>query len=69
MILSKVELAVKYKKALLIHERDSHEQILTVLKDFETTLPPVVMHCFTGTAEQIKTYISKGTLRGPPKVL
>jgi len=55
-----VQLAVRYQKALLIHERDSHEQILTVLKDFESTLPPVVMHCFTGTAEQIKTYIAKG---------
>lgn len=55
-----VELAVKYKKALLIHERDSHEGILEVLNEFEGTLPPVVMHCFTGNAEQIKTYIEKG---------
>jgi len=55
-----VQLAVKYKKALLIHERDSHESILEVLKDFESTLPAVVMHCFTGTAEQIKTYVAKG---------
>jgi len=55
-----VQLAVRYQKALLIHERDSHDAILEVLKDFESTLPPVVMHCFTGTAEQIKTYTSKG---------
>jgi len=55
-----VQLAVRYQKALLVHERDSHDGILEVLKDFESTLPPVVMHCFTGSAEQIKTYISKG---------
>jgi len=55
-----VQLAVRYQKALLIHERDSHDAILEVLKDFESTLPPVVMHCFTGTAEQIKTYVKKG---------
>jgi len=55
-----VQLAVRYQKALLIHERDSHTEILEVLKDFESTLPPVVMHCFTGTADQIKTYVKKG---------
>jgi len=55
-----VQLAVKYKKALLIHERDSHDGIVEVLKEFEGSLPPVVMHCFTGSAEQIKTYVEKG---------
>jgi len=55
-----VQLAIKYNKALLIHERDSHEGILEVLNEFEGSLPPVVMHCFTGTAEQIKTYVEKG---------
>jgi len=55
-----VQLAVRYQKALLVHERDSHEKIMEVLKSFENTLPPVVMHCFTGTAEQIKTYVAKG---------
>jgi len=55
-----VQLAIKYKKALLIHERDSHDGIVEVLKEFEGSLPPVVMHCFTGSAEQIKTYVEKG---------
>jgi len=55
-----VQLAVRYQKALLVHERDSHEGIMEVLKEFEITLPPVVIHCFTGTAEQIKVYIEKG---------
>jgi len=55
-----VQLAVRYQKALLVHERDAHQGVLDVLKDFESTLPPVVIHCFTGTAEEIKTYIAKG---------
>jgi len=59
-----VQLAVRYQKALLIHERDSHDDILKVLTDFESTLPPVVMHCFTGSAEQIKTYVAKGFFIG-----
>jgi len=55
-----VQLAVRYQKALLVHERDSHQAILDVLKEFETSLPPVIIHCFTGTPEHIKTYIEKG---------
>lgn len=55
-----VQLAVRYQKALLIHERDSHDGILEVLKGFESTLPPVVIHCFTGTKDQLATYVSKG---------
>jgi TatD DNase family protein len=55
-----VQLAVRYQKALLVHERDSHDGILEVLKDFESTLPPVVIHCFTGTKEHLTTYVSKG---------
>jgi len=55
-----VQLAVRYQKALLVHERESHQEILDVLKDFESTLPPVIIHCFTGTPEQIKVYVEKG---------
>jgi len=55
-----VQLAVRYQKALIVHERDAHEKILDVLKDFTSTLPPVVIHCFTGTAEEIKAYVDKG---------
>lgn len=55
-----VELAVRYKKALLVHDRDAHQSILDILKDFDTALPPVVIHCFTGTTEQIKAYIERG---------
>lgn len=55
-----VELAVRYKKTLLVHDRDAHQNILDILKDFDTALPPVVIHCFTGTADQIKAYIERG---------
>ncbi|XP_065644578.1 3'-5' ssDNA/RNA exonuclease TatD [Hydra vulgaris] len=59
-----VQLAIRYQKAILVHERDSHQAILDVLKDFESSLPPVVIHCFTGTAEEIKTYVERGYFIG-----
>jgi len=55
-----VQLAVRYQKALLVHDRDAHQSILDILKDFDSSLPPVIIHCFTGTAEQIKAYVEKG---------
>jgi TatD DNase family protein len=55
-----VQLAVRYQKALLVHDRDAHQSILDILKDFESSLPPVIIHCFTGSAEQIKAYVERG---------
>jgi len=55
-----VELAVRHKKALLVHDRDAHQNILDILKEFEDALPSVVIHCFTGSKDQIKTYIERG---------
>lgn len=47
------------KKPLFIHERDAHEDLLEILNAYKE-LPPVVVHCFTGTAEQALTYLDKG---------
>jgi len=55
-----VELACKHKKTLLVHDRDAHESVLEILDKYSDQLPKVVIHCFTGTQEQIKTYLAKG---------
>lgn len=53
-------MAVLHKKALLVHDRDAHQSILDILKEFDSALPPVVIHCFTGSKDQIKAYIERG---------
>uniref|UniRef100_A0A7E4WBL7 Deoxyribonuclease TATDN1 n=1 Tax=Panagrellus redivivus TaxID=6233 RepID=A0A7E4WBL7_PANRE len=55
-----VGLAVELQKPLFIHEREGAADMLSILGKFEGKLPKVVIHCFTGTAEEAKTYISKG---------
>jgi len=58
-----VALAKNYKKPLLVHERDSFDEVMDILAKQESSedpLPPVVMHCFTGNVEQIKTCVAKG---------
>lgn len=54
-----VELAIKYRKALLVHDREAHEAVMEILGSYKD-LPPVVIHCFTGDADQVKAYLAKG---------
>ena len=54
-----IELAKKTNKALVIHDRDSHEDVLSVL--LEVGAPEkTVFHCFSGDVEMAKTCIERG---------
>jgi TatD DNase family protein len=54
-----IELAKKTNKALVIHDRDSHEDVLSVL--LEVGAPEkTVFHCFSGDVEMAKICIERG---------
>ena len=54
-----IELAKKTKKALVIHDRDSHEDVLSVL--LEVGAPEkTVFHCFSGDVAMAKLCIERG---------
>jgi len=54
-----IELAKQTGKALVIHDRDSHDDILSVL--LEVGAPnKVIFHCFSGGVEMAKTCIDRG---------
>ena len=54
-----IELAKKYKKALVIHDRDSHDDVLSVL--LEVGAPEqTIFHCFSGDLEMAKICIERG---------
>ena len=54
-----IELAKKTNKALVIHDRDSHDDVLSVL--LEVGAPEkVIFHCFSGDVEMAKTCIERG---------
>ena len=54
-----IELAKKTKKALVIHDRDSHDDVLSVL--LEVGAPEkVIFHCFSGDVAMAKTCIERG---------
>lgn len=54
-----IDLAKRTNKALVIHDRDSHEDVLSVL--LEVGAPEkVVFHCFSGDVEMAKICIDRG---------
>ncbi|KAG5897292.1 hypothetical protein JTB14_011457 [Gonioctena quinquepunctata] len=55
-----IELAIELNKPLFVHERDAYEDLTEVLEEFKSNLPPVLVHCFTGTSEQAVGYLAKG---------
>jgi len=54
-----IELAKKTGKALVIHDRDSHEDVLSIL--LEVGAPEkTIFHCFSGDEVMAKTCIERG---------
>ena len=54
-----IELAKKHKKALVIHDRDSHDDVLSVL--LEVGAPEqTIFHCFSGDLKMAKICIERG---------
>jgi len=54
-----IELAKKHNKALVIHDRDSHEDVLSVL--LEVGAPEkTIFHCFSGDLEMAKICVERG---------
>ena len=54
-----IELAKKYEKALVIHDRDAHRAVLDTLDEVGAP-PTTVFHCFSGDAEMAKECVTKG---------
>ncbi|MCY3811905.1 MAG: TatD family hydrolase [Gammaproteobacteria bacterium] len=55
-----VELAVETGKPLFVHDRESGGDTRTILADYRSGLSDCVIHCFTGTAEDLEGYLDDG---------
>jgi len=54
-----IELAKKHKKALVIHDRDSHEDVLSIL--LEVGAPEkTIFHCYSGDLAMAKICVERG---------
>ena len=54
-----IELAKRTNKALVIHDRDSHDDVLSVLAEVGAP-EKTVFHCFSGDVEMAKKCIERG---------
>jgi TatD DNase family protein len=54
-----IAIAKRYRKVLIIHDRDAHADVLRVL-DEEGAPDAVVMHCFSGDAEFAAECVRRG---------
>lgn len=62
-----VKLACELQMPLFLHEREAHEDLLKILDGVtaeNSRLPPIVVHCFTGTEEEALTYTRRGYYLG-----
>ena len=48
-----LQLAVDFGKPVFLHQRDAHADFVAIMKGFEGRIGPAVVHCFTGTREEL----------------
>ena len=54
-----LQIAVETGKPLFLHQRDAHADFMAIMKQFEGKLAPAVVHCFTGTREELFDYLDQ----------
>lgn len=59
-----LKLACELQKPLFLHERDAGEGMARLLSQYQTQLPPTVIHCFTGDQQSLQQYIDMGLFIG-----
>jgi TatD DNase family protein len=59
-----LELAARVRKPVFLHERDAHDDFLAIVREHLPELLGGVAHCFTGTGEQLESYLALGLAIG-----
>ncbi len=54
-----LQIAVDTGKPLFLHQRDAHADFMAMMKNFDGKLGPAVVHCFTGSREELFDYLDQ----------
>lgn len=54
-----LQIGVDTGKPLFLHQRDAHADFMAMMKNFDGRLGPAVVHCFTGTREELFDYLDQ----------
>ena len=52
-----IKIAISLNKPLFLHQRDSHEDFIKILRKYSSEINKSVVHCFTGTQAQLDDYL------------
>ena len=52
-----IKIAIDINKPLFLHQRDSHDDFIKILRKYSSDINKSVVHCFTGTKEQLDDYL------------
>jgi len=55
-----IKLAVKHQKLLVLHIVHAHDEAMNVLKEERAERVPLIIHRFSGNAENLKAYVRLG---------
>jgi TatD DNase family protein len=58
------ELAAELSMPLFLHERNAFTDFSIILSEFSASVPASVVHCFTGTGDELEYYLSLGCYIG-----
>ena len=52
-----IKIAIDTDKPLFLHQRDSHDDFMKILRKYSSYINKAVVHCFTGTQSQLDDYL------------
>ena len=52
-----IKIAIDANKPLFLHQRDSHDDFIKILRKYSSEISKAVVHCFTGTRQQLDDYL------------
>jgi len=55
-----LQLACDTGKPVFLHQRDAHADFISILREFPALPGPAVVHCFTGSREELFDYLDHG---------
>jgi len=54
-----LQIGAETGKPLFLHQRDAHADFMAAMRNFDGRLGPAVVHCFTGTREELFDYLDQ----------
>ena len=63
-LVKQADLAAELSLPLFLHERDAFADLSVILPEYIKEVPAVIIHCFTGTGDELEYYLSLGCYIG-----